>query len=240
MKIERPNRRVIDAARRTVRLWFGGTGPASPDGYAGQEDISHPLDGEYYLRGGICWPVTVRVGSECAAVGFVLLIGQNIVTGKRLVFEERSFSCVDPIINTDGRIEFDGVASWFNQVWTSYACRDYYWHQDEQTHKAYLLQVIRSLMIEPKPQFIEVPWQDEEQVTPLYWKYLNTDRLKYKAAAHASSGDYAGQDGGELHGQLRQYQLAMGAEKIESFPAVLALMCALAGMERSPWRERKK
>lgn len=225
MKIERPNRRVIDAARRTVRLWFRPDDWQSPD-----EDTKHPLDGEYYLRGGICWPVTVRVGSECAAVGFVLIIGQSIVTGKRLVFEERAFSCVDPIVGADGRIEFDGVASWFNQVWTSYACRDYYWHQDEQTHKAYLLQVIRSLMIEPKPQFIEVPWQDEEQVTPLYWKYLNTDRLKYKGA----------DAGGELHGQLRQYQLAMGAEKIESFPAVLALMCALAGMERSPWREARK
>ncbi|MFA5107757.1 MAG: hypothetical protein WC497_05550 [Patescibacteria group bacterium] len=194
--------------RNTVILRFGS-----------DDDVRN---GEYYVRGGICWPVAVRNSDGGSAVGHSVVVGFNLQSKLYTVFEDNEFVCVDPIVE-GGRLTFEGVASWFNTCWARYYCRYWYHHQDETTHRTYLMQVVRSKMIEPKPGFIEIPWTDEKAVAPVFWRLVNTKRLKFTSPA--------------IMDQAGQYQASLGAE-MAMFPAVYALTCALVAMERWPWRER--
>lgn len=207
--MNQPTQQHYQPERRTVILRFGSD--------------DNPLNGEYYCRGGVCWPVAVRNSDGRSAVGHAVMVGFNLQTKKYTVFEDREFVCVDPIVE-NGQVTFDGVSNWFNQCWSKYYCQYWYYHQDETTHRTYLLQTIRSQMIQPKPGFIEVPWQDENAVAPMFWQMVNTKRLKFGSKT--------------ILEQARQYQAMLGSSELALFPAVYALVCALSGMERWPWRER--
>lgn len=195
--------------RKTVILRFGS-----------DTDVRN---GEYYCRGGICWPVAVRTSDGKSAVGNVVLVGFNIHTKLYTVFEDTEFVCVDPIVE-GGKLTFAGVASWFNTCWAKYFCRYWYYHQEEITHRMFLMQVLRSQMIEPKPAFIEIPWQDESAVAPVVFRLVATKRLKLASPVILDQG--------------RQYQTTLGASELALYPAIYALTCALVAMERWPWRER--
>lgn len=182
------------------------------------------FNGEYYVRGGVCWPVAVRTSDGRSAVGHAVIVGYNLQTKTYTVFDEQDFICVDPILEA-GKVTFDGVANWLNQCWATFYCHYFYWHQDETTHRLYLMQVLRSAMIQPKPGFIEIPWMDEQAVVPVMWRLGGTGRLKI--------------DSGVLHDQLRRFQVELGAYDLCQYPAVHALVCALSGMERWPWREKR-
>jgi len=210
MTTETPTQQHYQSERNVVILRFGN-------------DDSNPLNGEYYIRGGICWPVAVRTSDGKSAVGHAVLVGFNLLTKTFTVFEDIEFVCVDPIVES-GKVMYDGIANWFNMCWARYYCRYWYYHQDETTHRMYLMQMLRSEMIQPKPGFIEIPWTDEDAVVPVFWRLVNTQRLKFNSEA--------------ILDQAQQYQLVLGASELSLFPAVYALVCALAGMERWPWRER--
>lgn len=183
----------------------------------------NPLNGEYYVRGGVCWPVAVRVSDGQSSVGHLVLVGHHLESGRRVVLDECQFVCVDPIVENGG-VAFEGCANWFNSAWTNYFTRYLYWHQDETTHRMYLMQVLRSRMIEPKPGFIEIPWQDDQVAVSVMWKLGNTGQLKI-------------QPDSVLLEQLRRFQAVLGRPDMGEYPAVHALLCALYGMERWPWRE---
>ncbi len=188
----------------------------------GRDD--NPANGEYYIRGGVCWPVAVCQSDGRSASGHAVLVGFNLMTKKYTVFEDRDFVCVDPAVE-NGRIMFDGVADWFNTCWAKYFCRYWYYHQDETTHRTYLMQTIRSEMMQPKPGFIEVPWMDEKAATPVFWQLISTKRVNGLP--------------GVLVKQAEKMQSSLGASDLGLYPALYALVCALAGMERWPWREKE-
>jgi len=186
-------------------------------------DDSNPLNGEYYIRGGICWPVAVRNSDGQSAVGHVVLVGFNLESKTYLIFDDAEFLCVDPIVE-NGKLTFEGIASWFNMVWARYFCKYWYYHQDDTTHRMYLMQVIRSVMIEPKPGFIEMPWHDDDAVAPVFWRLIATKRVKIGSDA--------------ILNQANQYKTMLGKSELALYPAVYAATCALAAMERWPWKER--
>jgi len=204
-----PTSALYQPERKTVILRFGRD--------------SDPRNGEYYVRGGICWPVAVRTSDGKSAVGHAVLVGFNLQTKRYTVFEDTSFVCVDPIVE-GGKVTFEGVASWFNTCWAQYFCRYWYFHQEEITHRMFLMQVIRSQMIDPKPSFIEIPWQDESAVAPVVFRLVATKRVKLTSSV--------------IIGQGQQYQMTLGASELSLYPAVYALTCALVALERWPWRDR--
>lgn len=183
----------------------------------------HFDDGEVmqcYMRGGVCWPVLTERSDQPEFQGFILMCGQDVKTGEVHVFEQERFVVIDHIICQDV-IKYYGISAWLNRVWTKYFARDYYWHQPHELHKRYLLQVIRSEMVAPKPQFIEVDWEDDAQAQMIVWEYITLDRVRFPKDS-------------ELHRELHLVQM----KEKETSPAVYALQCALAGMERFPWRKR--
>ena len=186
-------------------------------------DDSHPENGEFWIRGGICWPVVPRTGAGGIAVGHAVLVGFNLQKKTYIVFEDTEFKCIDPIIE-NGRMTFEGIASWFNMCHANYFVRYFYYYADELTHRTYLLPTLRSKMISRAPGFIEVPWQSDSDVLPVFWRLVNLKRLKQSSQA--------------IKDQARQCQGALGAVELALYPAMYALTCALVGMERWPWRER--
>lgn len=208
-KLTRPTIRLYNTEQKISELTFGTK--------------SNPMNGSYYLRGGICFPVPVRLGADKGAGGFVLICGCNVTTKKIYVFEDRSFLTIDHIVGQDGSVEFEGLSGWLNECWSYYFARDFYWHQDDQTKKTYMLDILRSTMIKPRPRFLHIDWTDDNQIEHLIWRLGNTGVMKFKADS-------------ELHESLRLLEVQTDNRQI--IPGVHALKCALAGLMRHPYRKR--
>ena len=173
--------------------------------------FDNQVHAEYMMRGGVCWPE----GED----GFAILAGQDVNNKKIHVFKQSSFLTVDNILRADRSIEYYGLSSFFNQSWSGYFGRDFFWNQDEEIHKRFRLQVGRSPMIEPKPQFIPAPYADERDANHLIFEYKALGKLKFDKDS-------------ELHRQLERLK----HDEKAKLPAVHALRCLLAGYERYPFR----
>jgi len=197
-----PKARLYNKDRRTTTLYWG------------REE-----QGEYYLRGGVCWPVSVETAGGIDAQGYALLIGQDVSSKAYRVFKQCEFVTVDHILE-DGIITYPGVATWFNDCWSQYFARTFYWHQDDELTRSYRLDVWRSDTIVPKPSLVNVDWSDDGAALHLIWRLVKTRKLFFK-------------EGSVLDRQLK------GIKKGDKgmLPAVHALACALAGMVRHPFRE---
>ncbi len=182
--------------------------------YWGRED-----QGEYYVRGGVCWPITVETARGSDVQGYAVLVGQDVKTKICHVFKQCEFVTVDHII-VDVKIKYPGVATWFNDSWSQYFGRKFYWKQDEELTRSYRTDVFRSEMISPKPQIIEIDWSDDQAALHLIWRFVKTGKLKF------------GKDS-ILHKQLGDVK--KGDKDL--MPAVHALSCAIAGIGRYPFRE---
>ena len=175
--------------------------------------------GDYWLRGGICWPGLQPRGMDHGLRGFAVMCGQLLETKVIYVFRQADFWTVDPVLGGDNALPTQGLAVWLNHSWADLFADTYFWHQPQETHRKYLLQILRSPMVQPKPHFIEVDWSKLEQAHPTLWETLQAQRLKFSTES-------------ELHRQLRQFQ----AQTYETPPAVYALCCCLMGYDRYPYR----
>lgn len=210
--IKRPEKVYFNKENKTSRLYF----QAEPGEEGGANKPAS--QGEYYMRGGVCWPVLV--GHQVR--GYAILAGMDIETKKTYIFEEKAFSCIDHIIGESGGIEVEGASSWFNMCWTSYFADTFYYHNYGETHKKYMLQVLRSSMIKPKPCFIDAPWQDEDQALQAIYERTQQNKLFYK-------------ENGALIASLR----SMNVKPDKLPPEIIALMCCISGMERYPFRKKE-
>lgn len=205
--------------------------------------------GEFYLRGGICWPRLLSKPDAMSPViqGFALMIGLYVPYARQYsklampprddaavpqmqayVFEETEFKTIEDIIKErgDNGIEshFSGIGRWFNNVWSNYYADAYFEHDRPETVERYHLQVYRSEMLKPKPHFIDMEWQEDEQAVRVIWEWGDTGRLTFRKD-------------GPLHTALRQYRVAPGKQPGKKPPpAIHALTCVLMGLERYPWR----
>ena len=197
INLGRPYIKSYDVERKISELFF-------------QKDQAVP-SGEYYLRGGICFPVINDDGIS----GYATMCGKHLGSGVIYVLEEQEFCTIDHIKSQTGRIEFKGLSTWFNDCWTNYFADSYYYHQDYETCKKYRLQVIRSIMINPKPHFIEIKWQDADQAMHTIFEKDMLNQLKYSSK-------------GKIYQEMQEYN----ATPDEKYPALHALKCALAGYDR--------
>jgi hypothetical protein len=207
--IKKPTKVHYNEERQTSFLFFDNR----------SDEWADPV--ECSMRGGICWPKTVRFEPNAEVEGFILLAGINVETRTITVFEQKSFVVVENIVRKDGVIEHQGIEQWLNTCWTRYFGNRFYWFQDRELTKKYRLEVLRSMSIQPKPAFIRIELSKDSAI-PVHtiWKLLNMDKLKYERDS-------------KLHEALI---LTEKGEK-ETLPAVHALTCLLEGVERHPWRE---
>jgi hypothetical protein len=195
-----------------------------------------PPDGEYHMRGGICWPVPdIEAGGGLR--GFACLAGMHIPTRCIYVMAQTHFVSIEPVVehetitqgfNTSAhvvrttRIAHQGLSQWLTNAWAQYYADSYYWHQSPEVNRRYILQVLRSKMIQPKPHLIEVDWDDDQTA---YHAILQAEAMK--ALVYS--------EGSPLHAQLLEFSVAEPSERA-MFPAVHALTACILGMELSPPR----
>lgn len=174
--------------------------------------------GEYYLRGGICWPK--YSGLNEGIQGFAILAGLDVSTGIIRIFEERRFSSVDHIQTADGKIEIEGLSSWFNKNWNKYYAAYYFFSQIGETHKKYLLDVVRSDMVQPKPLFVEIKPMEDANIDQIVFSKLQENKLEYFSE-------------GPVHKCIQQWDLVPTKP-----PVAEALGTCISGITRYPYRKQ--
>ena len=173
----------------------------------------------FYFRGAVCWPVLVPAGGG-RVEGAVVMIGQHVTSGTVYVFEERTFACIKHQIGERGEVEYAGIGPAFSEWWTRYLCQSYWYHQPIETHAAYRRQVGEYDLVQPKPEFIPLDWDEDESVMAHVYDALNSGRVKLNA-------------GGIGHKAVEAYAVSDG---VAAGAMVRALMVGVYGMVRYPWR----
>lgn len=175
-----------------------------------------PPDGEYCLRGGVCWPVIVDKASG-RMEGFALVAGREVKSRSTYILAQTPFVCVDHVHDAAGRIQFQGLSTWFVDAWAQWFAEVYAWKQPFETNRRYLIQVLRSEMIQPKPRFVELDWDDDDDARAMIYETEAMGRLIYPRDS-------------TLHRALLEFSVAVPTDR-DRFPAVQALTCALHGLE---------
>lgn len=187
------------------------------------KELSNFYAGEYWMRGGLCWPREVRDKDGRAVVGSAVVIGQRVEDGLAVVFESEPFVCVDHILTPECGIAHHGVCTWFNRMWASYYIDSYYCADLVDVFRRYKLQVIRSDMIKPKPRILEIRWPSWQDARHVLWSKLSLQQLKYRG-------------GSDVHRKVQE--LRDTDKELEAHPVLLALLAGLTGLEKHPPRVR--
>jgi hypothetical protein len=143
--------------------------------------------------------------------GFILCAAQHIQTGTVIVFEQKAFKCIDHIIDDTGRIQIEGISSWLNECYAKYLCFTYYRSDSDETHRLYLIQVLRSEMIKPAPCFPEVMLIDKADAQNVLFAW----RTQQKIVMDADS---------QLHNDLLTWENTGRKRKLASVEAMLTLV----------------
>ena len=214
--IPRPWRIMLDKERNCTTFFF-------------QENSMFPSDRgvDFMVRGAVCWPATVGRGVDTATEGFVIVAGQELSTKRIVIFEQRPFVCIDHIISTETRrILYEGIAHAMSVWFSRYFVDTYYWHDHMDTHNRYLIQMVRSDMLQPKPWFAEVIWHDDSQAKHAVWELVTHNRLVHWAGEAPDKGRME-----PLYDALLRFR-----DNEEILPATKAMMTLAIGYERFPWR----
>lgn len=177
-------------------------------------------DGDYHIRGGICWPIeTVDHTGDRYAEGHVVLAAKDVRTDIVYIMSSSRFRCIDHVVR-NGRMEFEGVAPWFNKMWANFYATHYYWRSDMLSHRAYTKEIRESKIINPRPHFIEVEWKDYSVPMSQLWMLLQSNRMKYPKES-------------PLYEDVQK-------QKADLIPAgVRALMSVITGYALYPWRKKQ-
>jgi hypothetical protein len=175
---------------------------------------------ECQMKGGICFPMFYEYLGRTDIEGYALMAGLDIETGIVYVFEQTAWTVIDNILHPDGSLRLEGLSGWVNRGWLNYFARVFYFHQADELARRHRLQVLRSRMIEPKPNFVELPPTDAEDIIGVIWRFVKAGRLRRAG-------------GTVLEDQL---QLVKSGDR-QVFPAVHALGCCLTAFELHPWRK---
>lgn len=202
----------MNLKRRTSVLRFAAGADALPDG-------------EYAIRGGVCWPMIVDRDSG-RMEGFALVAGRNVKSRMTYILAQTPFVCIDHVQDESGAIQFHGLSTWFVDGWAKWFAETYCWRQPWETNRRYLIQVINSPMIQPKPRFVELDWDENADARAIIYEAEATGRLQYERESL-------------LHHALLAFGVADPADR-DRFPAVQALTCALHGLEVATPREGER
>jgi len=170
-----------------------------------------------YVRGGIAWPMTFDPDSR-EVYGYAVLVGQDIKTNVKWVFEERRFLCIDHVIR-EQKIIHQGLAPWMARTWSHYFCHTWFYHQPEIMHEKYRRMIWDSKNIDPKPMFTEVHWDHHNIGELAIWEEGGQGRLRMS-------------EGTDLQAAIDSHQVQRPEEPAAE---IWALMCALNGLQQHPW-----
>lgn len=208
--ITTPEAHTVNTVRKTALLQFPKAAGI------------HPM--ECHVRGGVCWPVPVPSRAN-RLIGAAVLVGQAIATGEHIVFEEQEFFSVDHITDASGWITHNGLAGLLTTAWGKYACDTFYYNQRDEMHRKYLIECMDAPGIKPKPHFVEMLWASTDDPLQRLYELDTMQRLTMPPPTESIAA-----------AALEEYEMDPGRPPT---PALHALLCALHGMQRHPWREPK-
>ena len=165
------------------------------------------LDGEYYLRGGLCWP---RFSPGKGLEGFAVLAGYNIESHGITLFEEHPYKCVSPLATPEGEVLDSGLAPWLNHAASRYYCERFYVPRSYgATADRYRMELFRSKLVLRPPMLIELGEMTPGDLEQVVWGLVQERRLIYV-------------DGGYFHRCLQNWNAEEGRPVIaEAVGAVL-------------------
>lgn len=199
----KPIHRTFDSHRKTSMLFFKDE-PAI----------------ECYIKAGICFPMTYDSGVGIQNSGFAVMGAQDIRTKYIYVFEQMEWVTIDDIIAEDNTIRYRGLSHFFNQIWTEYFGEAYYFNQPDELSRRFRLQILRSKMVNPKPRFVEVPIQSQDDLLNIIWYQTKKQGMEIDKTS-----------------KLATALTEMQKNDKNLWPATYALGCMLMAFERFPWRE---
>ena len=172
--------------------------------------------GEYYMRGGIAWPSLVpdKDGREMMQ-GYAVLCGVNVRTDKVIVWASLPFSSIITTV-TGTTVDAVSLGPWLNRQWSEWFARSYYCCDKSESCQTFRRQIEREDSIMPKPRLWPMLWNDEKAAESIFWqaaheKRLGMDESFASDVSHVPMGKYC--------------------------PARHALVCALMGIHKRPWRD---
>ena len=186
------------------------------------DDDAKMSSGRYRIRGGVHWPEMDAMGRFW---GYAVLVAHG-TDGCFYVVEESEFTVIDHVVSDDlsagyreTAVVYRGLAPWFNANYATWLARCYYWSQDWQTTVTHFQSIRRSMMIEPKPSFLEVALGDPVEINNLNYSLDSARRLIYAA------------DGGlKTAFDVAAAQLVQKGRLDKRIPQMHALNCALVGL----------
>lgn len=187
--------------------------------FKAQDDIH---TGRFYPKGSVCWPILNEVTG--VSEGFVICAAQQILSGTVVIFESGPFRTVDHIVEPDGKIKVEGLSAWFPAVWAKYNCISFYRSGNDETHRQFFMQVLRSEMIKPSPHFPEVPMIDQADAQHILFSWKTRGKISMDPDCR-------------LHDDLTQWENTGRKVKLASVMALTTLVC---GLERYPWRKQEE
>lgn len=221
--IPKPWKTQLRADRDCVAFYFRDKNPDKPNSY-----FPTGIPVEFYIRGAVCWPATIGEGVDTATEGFVIVAAQEIKSRKVYVLEARPFLCVDHITNAEGVIQYEGIAPELVRWFARYYCDTYFWHDHSDTHNRYLVQMVRSEMLNPKPWFVEVMWYDDSQARHALYELISQQRFVF----------FGGENPGKGLVEPLYTALLQMRDSGAVLPAAKAALTLAMGYEKFPWRER--
>ena len=174
---------------------------------------------EFFMRGAIGWLEGTKIGH--VKPGFCLLGGQTTDTKEVWLFDEFEFMTVDHWFNDDQTLRQEGLCSFLTKCWSQYGCRSFFYNQPTEIHKRYLLQVLDSPMISPKPEFMRTPYTEDEKIRDnIVQEYLALKKLK-----------------GDKNSKLFEQMVSLA---IDEPMGVHCVRCLLGGYEAFPFMDRRR
>jgi len=203
--MNKPNHRYYDNHRKTSWLYF--------------DDESSR---ECYMRGGICFPMKYQSLTGIGNHGYIVIAGQDLKTGIIHIFEQMNWVTIDDILSRDitNAIKYPGLSHWFNMGWNKYFIQSFYFNQPDELSRRFRLQIIRSLMINPKPRFVEIDINNQNDLLSVISHRIKTGMLEIEKDS-------------EIGTLLKETMV----EDKELYPQIHALGCCLLGFEQYPWRK---
>jgi hypothetical protein len=200
-KIERPSSKRWNPVRRVAVLRF-------PSGY----------EGEFYMRGGICWPTPIEELGSVGYQGAAILGGQDIETGVCYVFEEFEFTTA--LVSSTA----PGLDSFLAANWELYFAQKYFHGGDFNVARRFIAPIerCRRKYANRKLSFhfphVAV---DFDRDYGMIWEYIARESLYFPR--------------GKVHAALAE--LKSGATPIKSNVFAMALAAFVFGVDLVPWKE---
>jgi hypothetical protein len=117
-----------------------------------------------------------------------------------------------------------GFGPWAGEMATAYGIERWHERHPDDTHRLWLLQLLRWQPKAPKPVFVHVAWDSIEDALATMWQWFNAGLIVIDKSS-------------PIEGAMQRLHGSPGAV-VDPDPVLRALLTLLTGLTLYPWRRR--